>query len=330
MPQPTLAIAAQELHKSFGGRRVLHDLTLEVATGEVFGLIGPSGSGKSTAILLFCGRVEPDRGTAVVLGEEPTRFRAATRRRIGYMPQHFLLYPDLTIEQNVGFAAGLYGLAEWRHRERIRAILELVELWEARKQAARDVSGGMLRRLVLAAALVPDPDLLFADEPTANLDPILRAKLWDYFRELCQRGRTMLITTQYIDEAEYCDRVGLMFEGALIAVGRPDALRRQAFGGDVIDIVIEQPSPHYTEAVAKIMGVLGAEVPPGEPLRVIVEDAYQAIPLLVDALEEAGATVRSVVPYRPTFDEVFIRLIEQHSGVRLPVGHLRTNAAGTT
>ncbi len=160
--------------------------------------------------------------------------------------------------------------------------------------------------------LVHDPDLLLADEPTANLDPILRARLWGHFRQRSDTGRTLLITTQYIDEAEYCDRVGLMYGGALIAEGRPEALRRQAFGGDLIDITVEQPSSAYVHTLAGVAGVHAAEEPPDRSLRVTVDDAQRAIPHLISVLEASGAGVRSIAPYRPTFDEVFIRLIRQH------------------
>lgn len=319
-------IDAQHLQKDFGAGLVLRDLTLRVAPGEVFGLIGPSGSGKSTAIHLFCGRLRPTSGYVAVLGEEPIRFSNATRRRIGYMPQSFVLYPDLTVQQNINFAAGLYGLPEWRNRDRVRKTLELVELWDVRNRVARAVSGGMQRRIALAAALVHNPDLLFADEPTANLDPILRARLWSFFRARSAMGHSLLVTTQYIDEAEYCDRVGLMFDGTLIADGPPAQLRRRAFGGDVIDIVIDRPSLRYLAVVDAVTGVQAVDVPPDRPLRVIVADAERAIPLLMAALSAAGATVRSLNQYYPTFDEVFIRLIEQHGGPRPPLGKLQTSA----
>ncbi len=321
-------IDARGLRKKFGSRVVLRDLSLRVHVGEIFGLIGPSGSGKTTMIHLLCGHLRPDGGTVTVLGEQPTAFTVAARRQIGYMPQNFILYPDLTVKQNVGFAAGLYGLGEWRSRGKIRATLELVELWDARRRTARQISGGMQRRLALATALVHDPDLLFADEPTANLDPILRAKLWAHFRTMSAAGRTLLLTTQYIDEAEHCDRVGLMFDGALIAEGHPETLRQRAFGGDIVDMVLDRPAPLCVEATKAVEGVRETKVVGADALRVTVEDAKRGIPALIDAVEDAGAAVRSVTQARPTFDEVFIRLIEQHGGSRPPVGRLQTSAAG--
>lgn len=329
MSARALVIDAGGVAKQFGKTTVLNDLSLQVRAGEIFGLIGPSGSGKTTTVHLCCGHLRPNAGALTVLGEQPTAFTPATRRRIGYMPQNFILYPDLTVEQNVAFAAGLYGMAEWQCRDRIRETLELVELWDARSRVVRAASGGMQRRTALAAALVHDPELLFADEPTANLDPILRARLWAHFRAMCDRGHTLLITTQYIDEAEYCNRVGLMYGGALIAVGTPADLRRQAWGGDIVDIVVERPSPRYAAAVAELSGVRSTDSARAESLRVTVDHARRAIPALLDALERSGAQVREVAQYRPTFDEVFIRLIAQH-GQHPPVGQIKRSEVADT
>ncbi len=324
-----LVIDANGLHKHFGGPPVLADLSLQVRAGEIFGLIGPSGSGKTTTIHLFCGHLRPSGGMVTVFGEQPSAFTTATRRKLGYLPQQFILYPDLTVMQNVAFAAGLYGLAEWHSRDIIRSVLELVELWPARARTARAISGGMQRRLALAAALVHSPELLFADEPTANLDPILRAKLWTHFRAMCTDGRTLLVTTQYIDEAEYCDRVGLMFDGSLIAEGKPDGLRRQAFGGDLVNVLLaETPSPQVISILNESELVQVVEVIHTHALRITVERADESIPQLLSTFAATGATVRSVAQHRSTFDEVFIRLIEQHSGERPPVGKLQTSAAG--
>ena len=333
---PTGVIVAQGLQKRFGRAQVLHDLSLRVDAGEIYGLIGPSGSGKSTAIHLMCGHLRPSGGEVRVFGEDPADFSPRVRRRIGYMPQGFILYPDLTVRQNVAAAAGLYEVPEWRNRGRIRSVLDLVELWDARGKSARSLSGGMQRRLALAAALVHDPDLLFADEPTANLDPILRGKLWEHFRAMRAGDKALLLTTQYIDEAEYCDRVGLTYGGEMLAEGRPEDLRRDAFGGDVVDIAVEHPSRDYVDAVGALAGVrsVSASVTAGRdpdtgsdaPLRIIVEDAQRAIPALLDALEAAGAEVRTVGQYRPAFDEVFVRLIERHGGRRPPQVAMRTHS----
>lgn len=326
--QQSLVVNAEGLSKQFGRVVVLKDLALHIKGGEIYGLIGPSGSGKTTTMHLCCGHLRPDSGTITVLGEQPTQFTPATRRRIGYMPQNFVLPTDLTIEQNVIFAAGLYGMSEWFSRQRIRKTLELVELWESRKRSARAASGGMQRRTALAATLVHDPDLVFADEPTANLDPILRAKLWQHFHQLAASGRTLCITTQYIDEAEYCHRVGLMYDGALIAEGRPSDLRRQAYGGDIVSITLVDGASRNTAMIARLPGVRHVDDGHDSVLRVTVENAERAIPILLDILDQKGIPVQSIAQSRATFDEVFIRLIEQHGRTRPALGRLRISDAG--
>jgi ABC-2 type transport system ATP-binding protein len=318
-----VVVSTQGLQKSFGDRPVLRDLSLQIAQGEIYGLIGPSGSGKSTAIHLLCGHLQPSAGTVSVLGSAPSAFDRETRRSIGYMPQNFILNLDLTVKQNLSFVAGLYGLWWWPARRRVREVLQLVELWRARRQKARKISGGMQRRLALAAALVHKPQLLFADEPTANLDPILRTKLWEHFRAMSEEGRTLLITTQYIDEAENCDRVGLMHDGALIAEGRPEEVRRSAFGGDIVTVALEEPSPLHVDVALRAPGVLEAEASRDGSLRLIVEDAETTVPSLLQELQDRGATVSSVAQYRPSFDEVFVRLIQQYEGRQLAMGGLR-------
>jgi ABC-2 type transport system ATP-binding protein len=314
--QQSVSITAEGLRKQFGGTPVLRDLALSIAPGTIFGLFGPSGSGKSTCIHLCCGHLRPDGGTLRVLGEEPARFTRATRRRIGYAAQQFTLSPDLTAAANVAFAAGLYGIPEWKSAPHVRAALELVDLGDALGTRARSLSGGMRRRLSLAAALVHTPDLLFADEPTANLDPILRGRIWRHFRERAEAGATLLITTQYIDEAEYCDRIGLMYDGALIAEGRPSELRREAFGGDLVDVVVADPSARYLKTLAGLKGVRQTEGSPDRAVRLVADDAQRAIPRLLETLRRAGAKVQSVAPYQPTFDEVFVRLIQRHQAAK--------------
>ncbi len=231
------------------------------------------------------------------------------------MPQGFVLYEELSVRQNLNFVAGLYGLRFLKRRRRVREILEFVELWEHRRKTAANISGGMQRRLQFAAASVHDPELLFVDEPTANLDPILRHRFWEEFRRLREGGRTLFVTTQYLGEAEHCDRVGLLSGGALIAVGTPDELRRRAFGGELIQLVLGQDPGHlggYLEALEKVGQVLevrqdeGAEEAASR-IRLLVEDADMMLPKVLDVLD--GADLRSLDVPKPSFDEVFFRLV---------------------
>ena len=183
------------------------------------GLIGPSGAGKTTTIRVLTGALVPTNGKVSVLGEEPRHFRRQTRERIGYMPQSFTLYPDLTVRENVDFVASLFGMLVPRGTD--QAGPELVDLWDVRSRRAGRLSGGMQRRLELACALVHDPALLFLDEPTAGIDPLLRARIWTELHRLRDAGRTLIVTTQYVNEAESCDRVALISDGRLLALATP-------------------------------------------------------------------------------------------------------------
>jgi ABC-2 type transport system ATP-binding protein len=311
------AVAANELVKRFGEEEVLKGIDLVVEEGEIFGLIGPSGAGKSTLMRTLTGYLSPSEGVVAVLGRPPATFGPEEKRRVGYMPQGFVLYGQLSVRQNLNFVAGLYGLGFGDRRRRVRETLEFVELWEHRRKVAGDVSGGMQRRLQLAAAIVHEPELLFVDEPTANLDPILRRRFWEEFRTLREAGRTLFVTTQYVGEAELCDRVGLLADGRIIAVGTPEELRRQAFGGENIELRLAgEPS-----RLAASLGLLenlgqGVEVRQedgtGEAVsvvRLLVDDADSKLPEVLKALD--GAEVRSAGVPKPSFDEVFFRLVQE-------------------
>ncbi|MGI8703812.1 MAG: ATP-binding cassette domain-containing protein [Candidatus Limnocylindrales bacterium] len=296
--------------RKFGDVTAVDDLSFTVRRGTILGLIGPSGSGKTTTIRLLTGAVEPTQGRVRVLGEEPRRFRRRTRERIGYMPQSFVLYPDLTAEENVDFMGSLFGMLYPRRRRRITEILKLVDLWDARKRRASELSGGMQRRLELACALVHDPDLLFLDEPTAGIDPLLRQSVWAELRRLRDEGRTLLLTTQYVGEAEYCDAVALLATGQLIALATPEELRRRALGGEVIEV--ETTGTFDGAALGRLAGVTDVRQRGPRDLLIVAENAGEATPLVLDAITEAGGDVASSREYRPTFDEVFAELVSRH------------------
>ena len=237
-----------------------------------------------------------------------------TRERIGYMPQSFTLYPDLTTRENVDFTATLYGLFWPRRRRRVREALTVVDLWDSRNQQAGRLSGGMQRRLELACALVHEPALLFLDEPTAGLDPILREHVWEELHRLRETGRTLLVTTQYVNEAESCDQVALISEGRLIALGPPDALRRDAMGGD--RLIVETDEPFDWSNLPSFDFVRDARQQGLRQVSVVVDDAGTAGPAIVEAFTAAGVSVASTREDRLTFDEVFTMLVRRDQAAR--------------
>ncbi|MDP8973002.1 MAG: ABC transporter ATP-binding protein [Actinomycetota bacterium] len=312
------AVEVENLVKRFGGEEILGGLDLRVEEGEIFGLIGPSGSGKSTFMRTLTGYLTPSEGKVEVLGKLPSDFAPKDRRRVGFMPQGFVLYGELSVRQNLNFVAGLYGLRFGERRRRVRETLEFVELWEHRRKTAQNVSGGMQRRLQLAAALVHEPELLFVDEPTASLDPILRRRFWEEFRHLREQGRTLFVTTQYVGEAELCDRVGLLSGGTLVALGTPDELRRRAFGGELIQLVLGgEPGSlggrlESLERIGRVEEVRKDEQEAEKAasrIRLLVEDADAALPEVMEVLD--GTEVLSADIPKASFDEAFFRLVEE-------------------
>jgi len=220
------AIRTEGLTKRFGRLTAVQELALEVKRGEIYGLIGPNGSGKTTTMRLLCGLLRPDGGTSWVVGYRVPDFHIL--HRIGYMPQENAVYPDLTVQENLCFFGRLQGLSRAAVRARADEVLKLVELVEKRAELARNLSGGMQRRLSLAVALIHQPELLLLDEPTAGVDPDLRALFWDYFKQLARGGITILISTHYLEEASRCTSVGLMSQGQLLGEGTPQELEAAA------------------------------------------------------------------------------------------------------
>lgn len=304
-------ITASLVTKSFGEETAVRELSVSIQRGKIFGLIGPSGCGKTTTVRLFTGVYQPTSGSLEVLGVPPQKFSPEVRRRIGYMPQLFAFFPDLTVWENLNFAASIYGMGLFRGKK-LRSALELVELMQHKGKLARNISGGMQRRLSLAATLVHEPELIFLDEPTAGVDPVLRKKFWDYFRELHHGGRTLLVTTQYVSESAYCDLVGVMSGGRLLYVDTPEGLRKRAFGGDLIELRLQGKAGSETlQTLADIPQVISQMVVSNNTVRIVVQDAGEALPAII---EVAGRRlqIQSAEQYLPPFDEVFLELMKQN------------------
>jgi len=303
-------ISAKHLTKKFADETVVQDVSFDVPRSSIFGFIGPSGSGKTTTIRLLTGVYTPTDGQVIVFDRNPAQFSQSERARLGYMPQLFVLYPNLTVWENLNFAASLYGMGPFRGK-RLKGALKFVELYEHRWKLARDISGGMLRRLSLAATLVHDPQLIFLDEPTAGIDPVLRRKFWDHFRELKNQGRTIFVTTQYVSEADNCDLVGVQNNGKLLLVDTPQGLRHHAYGGDMVDFRTAQPFDFQAEAMLRALPFVRAKTARTGPdsMRIIVERASTATPELMEWAQQKNIRVKAVEEYTPSFEDVFVELV---------------------
>lgn len=300
-------ISAKHVTKNFGDEIAVREVTFDVPRASIFGFIGPSGSGKTTTVRLLTGIYIPTSGDISVLNIDPSKFSQDQRARIGYMPQLFVLYPNLTVWENINFAASLYGMSLIRG-SRLKQILEFVELYEHRRKLARNISGGMQRRLSLAATLIHDPELLFLDEPTAGVDPILRQKFWERFKELQSEGRTLFITTQYVNEADNCDLVGVMSTGKLLLVDTPNGLRHRAYGGDIVDLRAAEPIDYRTEQLLSNVSLKTIRTSPND-IRIIVSQASTAIPELIEWSQQNNVRVEALEQYTPPFEDVFVELM---------------------
>ena len=288
----------------------MFDVDLEIISGLIVGLIGPSGSGKTTAVRLMTGILAPDSGHVTVFGSDPTAFTSKTKARIGYMPQDSILYPHLTLRENLNFAASLYGMP-YRRSKQFKRIVDFVELGDAIGRLPSEASGGEQRRVMLASTLIHQPDLIFLDEPTAGIDPMLRRKFWDRFEELGREERTLVVTTQYVSEAAYCDYVAVLAEGRLLIFDTPGGLRRAAFDGDLIDLTFATP-PDPGD-IASLDGTITRhplQWIDSRSARVVVDDAGAAAPEMTRWAEQRGITLETVETYIPPFDDVFVHLVD--------------------
>lgn len=311
------AIAAHGLTKAFDDRAVVRDLDLVVEPGTIVGLIGPSGCGKTTTVRLLTGLLAPTSGGSWINGVPSTRLGTAERERIGYLPQTPALFPELSLIENLSFHASMYGLP-FRRRKRLMALLDWVELADDRKKRVADASGGMQRRLALAAAFVQDPLVVFLDEPTAGIDPILRDRFWTRFRDVAGGGSTLLVTTQYVGEAGKCDVVGLLSDGELLLLDTPDNLRRAAFSGEVVDLTFAGPVDDGQLAQLAAARLVIGDVERLDPssVRIVVDDARGAIEHLTANAAALGLQVTGAAEHVVDYDEAFVRIVERHRSAR--------------
>jgi ABC-2 type transport system ATP-binding protein len=312
------AVTAEGLTKRYGATTALDGFDLEVATGTVCGLLGPNGAGKTTAVRILTTLLRPDAGRAMVAGHDVTRHGARVRARIGLVGQHAAVDEILTGRQNLEMFGRLYHLRPAAARVRAGELLDRFGLADAADRAVGKYSGGMRRRLDLAAGLITSPPVLFLDEPTTGLDPRSRTEVWDAVRDLVAGGTTVLLTTQYLEEADQlAHRVSVIDHGRVIAEGTPDALKSR-LGGDRIEVVVHAAAD-LPAAAALISQVAGAPAQTDEDVRRVgapVSDRMAALTAVVRGLQDAGVAVEDVALRRPTLDEVFLHLTGDPTPVR--------------
>jgi len=306
-PEP--AIRTERLTRVFGKFVAVREVSFEVERGEIFGYLGANGAGKSTTIRVLCGLLRPSSGEAWVGGVSVAEDPERVKRSLGYMSQKFSLYPDLEVFENLEFFGGAYGMSGAPLRARIDEVLALVGLAEQRRARTGELPGGMRQRLALGSALLHRPSILFLDEPTAGVDPAARRAFWRLIRELSAAGTTIFVTTHYMDEAEYCHRIGLMVDGRLVALDRPAELKRTHVPGLLFKL--QGPEVQRALALARgLEGVLRAE-PFGAAAHVQLDPARLSGDALGAALAAAGVVGVSVERTEPTLEDVFLAVVER-------------------
>jgi ABC-2 type transport system ATP-binding protein len=303
------AVHIEKLVKRFGDFVAVDNVSIDVAPGEIFGFLGPNGAGKSTTIRILCGLLPPTSGRATVGGFDVGTQPEDVKHNIGYMSQKFSLYDDLTVEENIEFFGGVYGVSGERLIKRRDYVLEMAGLADKRRAMTRTLSGGWKQRLALGCAILHEPPILFLDEPTSGVDPIARRGFWRLIYDLSDAGHTVFVTTHYMDEAEYCHRVALMYGGRVIALGSPDELKHSLGEGKFLNL----ESTDVRGSLAILEGkpeILEAAVF-GAGLHLKVADPGEAIPKIYEYLKQSGIHVLTLDSITPSMEDVFVNLIEQ-------------------
>jgi ABC-2 type transport system ATP-binding protein len=302
----TAVIETKSLTQRFDGMTAVDDLTLTVAGGEIFGLVGPDGAGKTTTMRLLTGILEPTCGDAWVVGRHTVRDAEAIKEEIGYMSQQFGLYPDLTVSENIDFYADIYGVGRKERAERMERLLAFSNLGPFKKRLAGNLSGGMKQKLGLVCALVHTPQVLFLDEPTNGVDPVSRRDFWRILYQLLRQKVTIFVSTAYLDEAERCNRVGLIDRGRLLASGTPDELK-SLMVGNIISVQTTQPR----RAVVILREQLAGEQVGlfGDRIHIVTRQPKETIIRTNRLLGEAGVNVLQIDSIEPSLEDVFVSVM---------------------
>ena len=311
------AVIVKDLEKRFGNFIAVNRVSFDVQKGEIFGFLGPNGAGKSTTIRMLCGILSPTGGTGTVAGFDVRTEAEKIKAHIGYMSQKFSLYEDLTVEENIDFYSGIYRIPQAKKKERKEWVIEMAGLQERRHSRTGILSGGWKQRLAFGCAILHEPPIIFLDEPTAGVDPVSRRQFWDQIYELSGKGVTTFVRTHYMDEAEYCNRIGLIYRGELIAIGSPDTLKTEFMQEEVLEVLCERPQDAM-DGIEKLPGVKEVALF-GKGLHVVAEDAGSAASDIRNLLGAAA----SVEKIAPSPEDVFVSLIQARDRADQPQQEVR-------
>jgi ABC-2 type transport system ATP-binding protein len=302
------AVIVNGLEKRFGNFVAVDRVSFEVSKGEIFGFLGPNGAGKSTTIRMLCGILSPTGGTGTVGGYDILAEAEKIKAHIGYMSQKFSLYEDLTVEENIDFYSGIYRIDPVKKKERKEWVIEMAGLKNHRHSRTAVLSGGWKQRLALGCAILHEPPIIFLDEPTSGVDPISRRQFWDLIYELSGKGVTVFVTTHYMDEAEYCDRMGLIYRGELIALGSPEQLKTEFMQDEILEVLCERPQDAMAE-IEKLENVKEVALF-GRGLHIVTKESAVAISQIERLLKDLEYKTARIEQITPSLEDVFVSLIE--------------------
>lgn len=301
-------IQTSNLSKTFEGLTAVQDLNLEVKKGEIFGLVGPDASGKTTTIRMLCGILPPDKGEGKVAGCDIVTETESLKGKVGYLPQRFGLYGDLTVVENIHFYADLFQVSKEKRKERIERLLLFANLEPFRKRKAQDLSGGMKQKLGLICSLIHTPEVLFLDEPTTGVDPLSRRDFWMILYDLLKEGVTILFSTSYLDEAERCSRVGLIYRGNLLMADTPSAIKNR-IGGTILELRLE----NRRQGMKLLEGstFFRSIVLSGDKIHILVDDPQRSEKEIREILSGHGVEILDLVVVRPSLEDAFVSMVRE-------------------
>jgi len=311
MTEPSgIAVSVTDLVKKFGDFTAVNRVNFDVKQGEIFGFLGPNGAGKSTTIRMLCGILTPTSGAGTVAGFDIMSQQEDIKQNIGYMSQKFSLYDDLTVEENVDFYSGIYKVPRERREERKAEIIKMAGIEDFKENLTRTLSGGWKQRLALGCAIIHEPNIIFLDEPTSGVDPITRANFWAVIKEMAGRGVTVFVTTHYMDEAENCNRMTLIYKGTMIAIGTPREMKTKVMKDDVLEISMPN-AEDWVDRIAAVKGVKDAALF-STRIHAVATDSAAAIPAIKAALDKEGVKGYDVRKILPSLEDVFVSSIENY------------------
>ncbi|MFA5144504.1 MAG: ABC transporter ATP-binding protein [Candidatus Omnitrophota bacterium] len=310
MENNEFAVTVRDLEKKFGDFTAVNHINFEVKQGEIFGFLGPNGAGKSTTIRMLCGIYTPTSGSGRVGGYDIIKEQFKIKEHIGYMSQKFSLYDDLTVEENINFYSRIYSIPESEREKRKDETIKLAGIEDFRRSLTSTLSGGWKQRLALGCAIIHQPRIIFLDEPTSGVDPITRTNFWNIIKEMASQGRTIFVTTHYMDEAENCNRLVMIYHGTMIAMGSPEEMKTKVMKQEILEIVMPH-AEQWLEEIAKLESIKETALF-GINIHAVVYDAQKAALDLKSLFDSRGLSGYSINKIKASLEDVFVSLIEDY------------------